>query len=58
LAEGTASMIDGVWIRQALSDAKTDRQRGHRLVEDYVETQIAAVTAQRRDSVTRTGDLS
>ncbi|OJJ13059.1 MULTISPECIES: transcriptional regulator BetI [unclassified Roseibium] len=47
LAEGTASMIDGVWIRQALSDSKTDRQAAIALVEDYVETQIAAATAQR-----------
>jgi TetR/AcrR family transcriptional repressor of bet genes len=47
LAEGTASMIDGVWIRQALSDIKTDRQAAIALVENYVETQIAAVTAQR-----------
>lgn len=47
LAEGTASMIDGVWIRQALNDAKTDRQAAIAMVEDYVETQIAAVTAQR-----------
>ncbi|PVB59439.1 transcriptional regulator BetI [Labrenzia sp. 011] len=42
VAEGTASMIDGVWIRQALSDAQTDREAAIALVEDYVETQIAA----------------
>lgn len=47
LAEGTASMIDGVWIRQALSDTKTDRQAAIAMVEDYVETQLAALTAQR-----------
>jgi TetR/AcrR family transcriptional repressor of bet genes len=47
LAEGTASMIDGVWIRQALSDTKTDRKAAIAMVEDYVETQIAALTAQR-----------
>ncbi|QDG79285.1 transcriptional regulator BetI [Labrenzia sp. PHM005] len=47
LAEGTASMIDGVWIRQALSDSKTDRQAAIAMVEDYVETQIAALSAQR-----------
>lgn len=46
VAEGTASMIDGVWIRQALSDAKTDRDAAIAMVEDYVETQIAAHLAR------------
>ncbi|MEM9635787.1 MAG: transcriptional regulator BetI [Pseudomonadota bacterium] len=46
IAEGTASMIDGVWIRQALSDTHTDRQAAIAMVEDYVETQIAAHTAK------------
>ncbi|MTH95591.1 transcriptional regulator BetI [Roseibium sp. RKSG952] len=40
IAEGTASMIDGVWIRQALRNSPTDRETAIRLVEDYVETQI------------------
>ncbi|MET1413807.1 transcriptional regulator BetI [Roseibium sp. HPY-6] len=44
VAEGTASMIDGVWIRQALSDARPDRQAAIAIVEDYVETKIAAYT--------------
>ena len=48
IAEGTASMIDGVWIRQALSDTKTDRQAAIAMVEDYVETQIAAQAAQTK----------
>lgn len=39
-AEGTASMIDGVWIRQALSDGPSDRETAIAMVEDYVETQI------------------
>ncbi|GAB4540793.1 MAG: transcriptional regulator BetI [Roseibium sp.] len=47
VAEGTASMIDGVWIRQALSDARTDRSAAIALVEDYVETQIAVHRARR-----------
>ena len=42
IAEGTASMIDGVWIRQALSDAQADRKAAIAMVEDYVENQIAA----------------
>ncbi|MEE4011108.1 transcriptional regulator BetI [Roseibium sp. FZY0029] len=41
IAEGTASMIDGVWIRQALRDGKPNRSAAIALVEDYVETQIA-----------------
>ncbi len=48
VAEGTASMIDGVWIRQALRDAKTDRVAAIEMVEDYVETQIAAHHARNR----------
>lgn len=40
VAEGTASMIDGVWIRQALRDGAVDRLGAIRMVEDYVETQI------------------
>ncbi|MEP1931925.1 MAG: transcriptional regulator BetI [Roseibium sp.] len=47
IAEGTASMIDGVWIRQALSDATADRQAAIALVEDYVETQISAFVSKR-----------
>ncbi|MEM5581142.1 transcriptional regulator BetI [Roseibium sp. AS2] len=46
VAEGTASMIDGVWIRQALSDARTDRNAAIAMVEDYVETQIAVHVAR------------
>lgn len=46
IAEGTASMIDGVWIRQALSDGSSDRNAAIALVEDYVETQIAALGAR------------
>ena len=40
VAEGTASMIDGVWIRKALGNEKIDRPAAIALVEDYVETQI------------------
>ncbi len=49
VAEGTASMIDGVWIRQALSDAQTDRQAAIAMVEDYVENQIAAHAGRSMD---------
>lgn len=49
IAEGTASMIDGVWIRQALSDAQTDRQAAIAMVEDYVENQIAAHADRSKD---------
>ncbi|GGB53390.1 HTH-type transcriptional regulator BetI [Roseibium aquae] len=40
VAEGTASMIDGVWIRQALRHTPVDRQSAIALVEDYVEAQL------------------
>ncbi len=46
VAEGTSSMIDGVWIRQALSDARPDREAAIAMVEDYVETQIAVLSAR------------
>ncbi|POF34559.1 transcriptional regulator BetI [Roseibium marinum] len=49
IAEGTASMIDGVWIRQALSDAQADRKAAISQVEDYVETQIAAHACRDAD---------
>ncbi|WP_153770717.1 transcriptional regulator BetI [Labrenzia sp. CE80] len=40
VAEGTASMIDGVWIRQALRDGPSDAAWAIGMVETYVETQI------------------
>ncbi|WP_346900120.1 transcriptional regulator BetI [uncultured Roseibium sp.] len=42
VAEGTASMIDGVWIRRALKDGAADPVSAVRMVEDYVEAQIGA----------------
>lgn len=50
VAEGTASMIDGVWIRQALNGAHTDRKAAIAMVENYVETQIAAQASARSSS--------
>ncbi len=47
IAEGTASMIDGVWIRQALRDTKSDRQAAIAMVEDYVEAQIAVHSSRK-----------
>ena len=47
IAEGTASMIDGVWIRQALRGHKPDRQAAIAMVEDYVEAQIAVHTSRK-----------
>ena len=40
VAEGIASMIDGLYIRKALGSLKGD-ENAERLVEDYVEKQIA-----------------
>ncbi|NVK33655.1 MAG: transcriptional regulator BetI [Rhodobacteraceae bacterium] len=40
VAEGTASMIDGVWLRQALRDKPGDPETAITLVEEYVSFQI------------------
>lgn len=47
VAEGTASMIDGVWIRQALRDKPSDREVAIEMVEAYVEAQIRYCGAKR-----------
>ncbi|MEP3275356.1 MAG: transcriptional regulator BetI [Stappiaceae bacterium] len=41
LAEGTAAMIDGLWIRRALKDGAADPASAIGMVENYVEAQIA-----------------
>ncbi|WP_417693635.1 transcriptional regulator BetI [Roseibium sp.] len=41
VAEGTASMIDGVWIRHALRDGPANRSSAIEMVEQFVEAQIA-----------------
>lgn len=40
VAEGTASMIDGAWIREALNDGPSDSAGAVDLVEEYVSLQI------------------
>ncbi len=40
IAEGTAAMIDGLYIRQALNSGSTDISGATALVEDYVTTQL------------------
>ncbi len=40
VAEGTASMIDGVWLRRTLHDANPDARAAIRTVEDYVDLQL------------------
>ncbi|WP_346910534.1 transcriptional regulator BetI [uncultured Roseibium sp.] len=47
IAEGTASMIDGVWIRRALKDGAPDAMSAIRMVEDYVEAQILVHRSKR-----------
>ena len=42
IAEGTAAMIDGLYIRRALKDGTPDPYGAIRLVEDHVDAQIAA----------------
>ncbi|EFO28531.1 transcriptional repressor BetI [Roseibium sp. TrichSKD4] len=45
VAEGIASMIDGVWIRQALRGKKVNRDDAVAMVEDYVDAQISHLTS-------------
>ncbi|MCW2310142.1 transcriptional regulator BetI [Rhodobium gokarnense] len=44
-AEGTAAMIDGVWLRRALREGPADAASAAALVEDYVETRLIAAGA-------------
>lgn len=41
-AEGTAALIDGLWLQRALADTPPNARSAVRLVEDYVERQLAA----------------
>ncbi|MDJ0932945.1 transcriptional regulator BetI [Breoghania sp.] len=41
-AEGTAALIDGLWLQRALAKGPADARTAMRLVEDYVERQIEA----------------
>ncbi|TMV39623.1 transcriptional regulator BetI, partial [Thioclava sp. BHET1] len=41
IAEGIGAMIDGVYIREALSDEHPDGERAAALVRTYLQTQIA-----------------
>jgi TetR/AcrR family transcriptional repressor of bet genes len=42
IAEGIGAMIDGIYIRQALGSDPSGFRNGQRLVEDYVDRQLAA----------------
>lgn len=48
-AEGTAAMIDGLWLQRALADAPPNPRSAIKLVEDYVERQVEAERAARDD---------
>jgi TetR/AcrR family transcriptional repressor of bet genes len=43
IAEGIAAMIDGLYIRRALKDGPPDPASAITLVDDYVESQLAAL---------------
>lgn len=45
IAAGTAALIDGLWIRHALGAQAPDPDGAVRLVEDYVDTQLAGGAA-------------
>ncbi len=40
-ADGMASMIDGIWVRAALSRAPTDIDAAHALADDYLRMTLA-----------------
>lgn len=52
LAEGIAALIDGIYIRHALSGDRQRFREGQRLVEDYVDVQLgfAQVGTQATDN--------
>ena len=39
LATGIAALIDGVWLRAALTDDTGNRAQALKLIEDYIDTQ-------------------
>jgi len=43
IAEGIAALIDGLYIRRALNDGPPDASSAIALVENYVDTQLAAM---------------
>lgn len=47
IAEGAAAMIDGLYIRQSLRSAPLSIEASVALVEDYVQGQLAAISAAR-----------
>tara|TARA_R110002012_G_scaffold185357_5_gene351914 strand:+ start:1328 stop:1918 length:591 start_codon:yes stop_codon:yes gene_type:complete len=42
IAEGTAALIDGLYLRHALLDIDPDRAAAIRLTEDYIDAQLTA----------------
>ncbi|MCC2113366.1 MAG: transcriptional regulator BetI [Hyphomicrobiales bacterium] len=42
IAEGAAAMIDGLYLHQALREERPDPQAAIRMIENYLDTQIAA----------------
>ncbi len=46
IAEGMASMIDGIYIRHALQDSAPDRPRARALVRDYLRLTVAEAGAR------------
>ena len=42
VAEGTAALIDGIYIRRALRDGAPDAESARALVLDYVNSQLEA----------------
>lgn len=42
IAEGTAALIDGLYLRHALLDSDPDRAAAIKLTEDYIDAQLTA----------------
>ncbi len=47
IAEGIAALIDGLYIRHALREGPPEPAPAVRLVEDYIDTQLAAMERRR-----------
>ncbi len=47
-AEGMAAMIDGIWVRAALSRDRADIERAHRLADEYLRMTLTYFSATGR----------
>ena len=50
VAEATAALIDGLYIRRALKDGTPNAQSAIALVEDYLETRLSGFRGSNQPS--------